>query len=283
MEIHAAAAWKRLADAMAALAAGWDGTLKIHAESDENPFSEASPAAADIEMTIDGVVRVLLDDVGTREVASLDHLQTLGLFARIALAEQVVPVFAPFSIARSAVEAMSLSCWLLEPGLPPVERAGRGLSLGWQEIRNQNNAGADDLEPAKDETFNDATELGLSLVGTGASAGFGHGFPTRTKLVSAVIGTEAYPLLSGASHAETWATMSLGFQAVGEAHLWGNVFVKTPRIESFRLASGWTIRAFSRCVWLDTRYRGWNTAELEALLESVYELADLRDEWKFWR
>ena len=246
-------------------------------------YSSDSPAAADVSAGApEDVVLELLASVNLKVAAALEHSETLLSFASKAVANQPSPYFAPFSIGRSAVESATLACWLLETGITPTERAGRQLSVEWQEILNQEKLGGNDLAGAKLETEQTALSLELAKVGKGASAGFGQGFPNRTNLAERVLRPEAYRILSGASHGDTWATVVIGYAPTGLDSAQGQVAKKSQLVGVYMLPMLWSLQALARCYWLDSTYRGRDVLKLEDKLDDSYDLAGIASDSRFW-
>ena len=274
---------RRLAAGLEAVLVHCEEVLAAEVAANESWFSPDSPAAADIADGLpEEVVLELLASVNLKIAAAIEHNDTLLSFANKAVSSEPSPYFAPFSIGRSAVESTTLACWLLETDITPSVRAGRQLSVEWQEILNQEKLGGNDLGEAKKETERIASSLGLTKIGKGPSTGFGQGFPTRTKLAESVLRPEAYRILSGASHGDTWATAVIGYAPTGQGSGQGQLAEKSQLVGVYMLPMLWSLQALTRCFWLDSTYRGRDMSRIESKLEEAYEAGELGSYSRFW-
>lgn len=259
-----------------------DAVSKSHL-SDRRPWRVPSQAATDAG-SVGGTIEDMLGLVNIRIAAALDNGDALTKMAETAVAGTPTPTFPASSVARSAIEYLAVAHWL-ESGVDAIDRAARHLSIARQEIVNQQRLGAD-LSEALEETEQEATTLGLELVGRQGRRGFSEEIASRTSMVQSVLGDEdTYALLSAASHGDTWALVTLGYKVSATPSAgtgWGILMTKEPSVLWFYNALLRTMQAIARCAWRDTQYRGWGVQSLEKKLGAAFDLASLAVETRSW-
>ncbi|MDA0270939.1 MAG: hypothetical protein O2919_07885 [Chloroflexi bacterium] len=246
---------------------------------DSGLFAADSPAAADATATSTDLVNDALSLVNIRMAAAFDHIDALLRFADSAVAIEPTPTYAPYSIARSTLEILSVAYWLVEADVEPKLRGGRQLSVARYEIRSQQNLDAADLDDELKAVAGEAKALGLEKLGRDFAVGYGAAIPPRSTMVCALTGEKStYALLSAASHGETWALVSLGYESTASDSTDGlHVLQKGRSPAGLRDALIVTMHALARCAIAEVRYRGWNEGEMVAVLGKAYDEAGLKD------
>lgn len=275
---------QRLHSSLSGLVTYYDSIGSAATSSDDDSLVPGSSAQGDVAAGVPvELVHELLVSVNLKVAVALELNDMLASLAAAAARGDPSPYFVPFSISRSAIEATTMACWLLESDIDPKSRAARQLSVEWQETLSQEKLGADDLAAVKSEILTQAEGRGLELVGGGVRAGFGQGFPTRTELTADQLGPEVYRILSAASHGETWAAYIIGFTPTEIQTGWGRIAQKAQPVAVYMLPILWAFRSLARCLWLDVKYRGGDLTATEHLLEATFESAGISAQHCFWR
>lgn len=192
--------------------------------------------------------------------------------------------FAPWTVARSAIESVSQSVWLLEPSIGAVDRAARGMSarhqslsdqLVWMKTAKQTETTVVEIERANERLgglLRSAVERAVPVLRNkkGNVTGYGSkGMPRPTALTKLAGYEGLYRLFSGVTHARPWATLSTGFQRVGDTQ------IVTPLLSPYmaQLLIAASLRAWLSSVFAMFVYAGWNIRDLAAVCDPILDSA----------
>jgi hypothetical protein len=259
---------------------------RVHAEhvQDGSPYAAESPASSDVAaLPAPSEVDDLLSAAMVRLAAARNLTDAVFRQSESAYSGRSTSTYAHASLARSVIEASADANWLIEAGVKPAARVGRALTIAAYEIERQKAIGAADLDQALAEVRAAAAALDLPEKGEGFRRGFGSKAPTRDTLTKKLLGTDgiAYSALSAVAHGEAWALLFFGFDLADATA--GGVVKMAPPVRRTSLSVLSTVRALARASWADSRYRGWDVAEVIAALEDSYGAAGIANDLRFWR
>lgn len=135
---------------------------------------------------------------------------------------------APWSSARSALEACALSAWLLDPYIDAKVRVQRSLAFRYENLQEQKKIARLQKNLTSEAKINQriedieqiALELGFEKLvdkRKGKRTGIGINMPSITALINSVLNEEyAYRILSGIVHGQSWALQNLSFRLSSE-------------------------------------------------------------------
>lgn len=205
---------------------------------------------------------------------------------------------APWTCARSLLEAASLACWLLDPKADPRTRLARSLALRYEGLSQQmkwaRSAGKDpSLAQARlDEVARVGEELGYSTImdDRNRRVGVAMPMPSVTAVIGSMVDEEPlYRLLSAFAHGHAWAIQQLSFRPavqVEERVSEGVRLIgmeKAPNINGMALLIVTSAEVFSRTLFYQTLYLGWDNARLVSILERGFDGLNAADRLRFWR
>lgn len=204
---------------------------------------------------------------------------------------------APWTCARSLLEAAALAAWLMEPELSARDRVTRSFALRYEGLVQQGRYArvTQDLDPqsALDriaKVTDIAGDLGIPPVNdrNGRQIGIGERMPSVTELIGEVLRQEEmYRLLSAVAHGHFWATHQAGFTVAAEPSTASTGVRLTPMTKAVNptgiayLAVGCT-EAFARAAWYQCLYAGWKKEECAEILTNVFDSIGLAADRRAW-
>jgi hypothetical protein len=262
-------------------------------ESGSEPQPGSRAAAEFAELPRLEAPRTAYVQAGIALLAPGDHMCALER----ALTQPVM-TFAPWSLARSVLEAASVASWLLDPDLDVKARISRSMTLRLSHLRHEATfvRVAQQQHPEAREQFSKAIplverrirglvtqaerlKLAVKLDKNNKPTAIGARMPTATDLAGLLGEGPLYRLFSAAAHGRTWAQLGLslkrsgGKQAVSQ-HL---------TVEQALFAILNSVEWFSRPAWNYFMLWGFDLGRLSSALESAYDQLGLREERRFWR
>lgn len=217
------------------------------------------------------------------------------------ITEPMEPI-ACWTCVRSMLESCALAAWLLDPGIDDRTRVGRGFALRYEGLEQQlkfgraAGFGASELESAKDhidDVERDALSQGYPRLvdSKRRRTGIGQQMPSATEVIKLMLDEEAmYRLLSAVAHGHSWAITRFGFKTVadpaGGPSIGGvqvGVLKKTAYLNGMAFLGLGAAKAFSRPLWNQCRYFGWDEAWLTRIFDSVFDKLRATPAVRFWR
>ncbi len=207
--------------------------------------------------------------------------------------------FAPWTLARGALEALCTSAWLFDHGIDVRQRVERSLSLRLRDLQDQANLLESESEAIKQqlggqEALNHVRErievvvaqgrelrLPIKRTKKGVVVGFGSGIPSATTLAEITLGESAtFRLLSAVAHQRNWAKLSVGFKRVPGKK---NAMTQDMNPIAFAFLVRKPIEWYARVSWAEADMFGWELKRLSALLEDQFEKAGIPEDRWFWQ
>ena len=219
----------------------------------------------------------------------------------VKLITEPVEVIACWSLLRAMIEGCAFGVWLTDPAIDAHVRAGRVLALHYEGLTQQIRFGrAGQYEPDRikmaedriDEIEQQALALGFAAVQdkNKRRIGIGQKMPTATDLVRDMLDEEAmYRMLSGVTHAQSWAIMGLGYTAAKDPKVNIGATKLTMKYEKdvnmvMMMSLGVkTASTFARLLRSRSEYYGWNTRKFVNLFELVFDKLKAPEKTRFWR
>ncbi len=221
------------------------------------------------------------------------------LTAFVKTVTEPIETIAPWSCARSLVEAAALGCWLLDPTIDARSRLSRSLAFRYEGMEQQvkwTRAAGHDPSIAKarlDDVEQAANELGFSAVVDGRKRrrGAAESMPSVTEIIKTVLDEEAlYRLLSAVAHGHTWAVQQFSFARAEAAEIVHSSTAvrlipveKAPSITGLSYLVVAAAKTFGRLAWYQSLYFGWDHNALRQILEAKFDSLGLADHVRVWR
>lgn len=233
-------------------------SARLHAAARGSPPDE-SPAAADKRDKI----RAYAHDLAAMYIqAALDHLNTW----RVLLHAGCVPIYAHFSLLRTAHESAYMALWLMEPGMSADERRTRGIAAqldDYDERRKmEDDAGIQSVAPPGQTgaqrhaaLLAEAQRLGLTRVDQRGRTVLRVTMPSTVDLFGdlepsphGTKGSWWYRLYSGYAHAKQWV-LTMGAQQAAPFDAYGRTTAVVTSNDSLTIeATHRTVNAVERAV-----------------------------------
>jgi hypothetical protein len=209
---------------------------------------------------------------------------------------------APWSIARSVIEASALGCWLMDIKIDEMQRIARSYAFRYEGLiqqlkyaKSQNQVKlVQSIEERIKKVECQAIALGYPPIHSknNKCIGIAQLMPSITEIVDQILHKQAtYRLLSAAVHAHFWAIKNLGFEMVPDADVptgANNVsgvnvhfMHKALKPLSILAVTSEVITSFARIIWNRFLLFGWDKDNLLNILESVYDQLEMKQ--RFWR
>jgi hypothetical protein len=217
------------------------------------------------------------------------------------ITEPMEPI-ACWTCVRSTLESCALASWLLDPDIDAHARVGRTFALRYEGLDQQLKlgpvAGRSESELKKqrdhiDKVEQHALNLGYTRMvdSKGKRTGIGQRMPSATEVIKSMLDEEAmYRLLSAVAHGHQWAILGLGFEPTtdqaGGQHIGGvNVsnFQKTANLNGLAYLGMSAAKAFTRPLWNQCHYAGWDEARLTGILEGTFDKLQAKPTVRFWK
>lgn len=158
--------------------------------------------------------------------SAIDHLRAW----RMLIYGRLIPIYAHFSLLRTAHETAHAALWLVEPGISSDERLARGVAGQFADYEERRKAEADtgivQAPPAKSaaqrqaDLIGNAKSIGLTRPDKNGKDALPTRVPTTVELFErfepvrpGVKGSFVYRVLSGFAHGKQWAGMFGALQA----------------------------------------------------------------------
>ncbi len=245
-------------------------------------FGSGSAASYDAVGPNTQIVHALLDHADMRAAAALDQIDTLLAFAAVGLSPpEPAPTYAPFTVARSVVEALAEAAWLIEP-TERRTRYARGLSLARRETKSAQAINGD-LKAAERVIQQDAARLSFHLVRKDFAAGYAEPIAGRGNMIGTLIpeGGRTYSLLSAISHGETWALVAVGYvEHTRDASGDRIVMNKVPTAGGFHFAIHAAYEGLGRFACKNAAYRDEDMSAIIAILSAANGIEPFAS--RFW-
>jgi hypothetical protein len=210
-------------------------------------------------------------------------------------------VIATWTCVRSMLESSAISAWLLDPTIDAHTRVGRTFAhryegliqqLKYGRARHQSVTEIIALETHINKVETDAAAAGFAPLrdSKGRRIGIGQVMPGATDMIKTVLNEElAYRLLSAVAHAHHWALMQINFKvATGTAavDLGGFMAHKLEKVvdaKALAYLGARVLFAFTRPLWNQCQYFGWDQLKLEEIIENAADKMHLKGEPRYWR
>lgn len=220
------------------------------------------------------------------------------LTAFVKTVTEPVETVAPYTCARSLLEAAALACSILDPEIDARARISRSLALRYrgmtQQIKWARSVGLDPTRAS--HRLQELVVLAASLEYApvtdpqGRLCGAGQPMPSVTEVIAEMLEEEGlYRLLSAVAHGHHWAVQQLSFE-------------KAPYFDSLNTTSGVMLTgltkatnivglasialaaaaAFARVAWYQTTYMGWDQAKVRTVLDRHFDHLGATDDLRFW-
>lgn len=191
---------------------------------------------------------------------------------------------APWTIARSVLEASALSSWLLDPEINSHERVSRSLALRYEGLLQQAKFLQSIGQPT--ESINEkiekiekiAEELGfpkLRYKKNDKRIGIGQVMPSITDIIRKTLNEESYyRLYSAMAHSHLWAYNQLSYRKVNEMTPQENNTVLFEKHLSFELVLGLcgnVARYFSQPIKYKCELYGFDLEFMNTIIGDVFE------------
>lgn len=259
--------------------------IKVLVNTDDIGFSPSQVSKGYIELnTFERSESVLTaySQGATLFEASADHL-----FAFVRTLTEPMLSIAPWSCARSALEACAFSTWILDPRIDVRTRVQRSLAFRYgDQLEQLKIARLQKTQEVESNILNridsieeTALNLGFEKVldRNGKRIGVGVEFPKATKLIGEVLDEEfAYRILSGIVHGQSWAFQALSFQVVSnpensinKAKLLDSAHFIERNLEPIHIVyfCSKLAKAFIKTVHFSSIIFGWNEERLEKIIK----------------
>lgn len=215
-----------------------------------------------------------------------------------------VQTIAPWTCARSEIEAAALGCWLMDTSITDRERLQRSFAFRYEGLIQQKRylkaLGKIEIAQSVHERIENvekhAIELGFVPLRDKKKQihGIGQTMPTITDLVGQTLGKEdTYRLLSAVAHAHFWALNNLSFCPALSS---GTVFstdtasgVSVSFVEKglspipIAVLATEVISSFTELIWRKFRLFGWDHKALRKVYENAYDRIGIKEQMRFWR
>ncbi len=215
------------------------------------------------------------------------------------LVEPIEPS-AALTCIRSMLESCALAAWLVDPNIDSQARASRVFALRYEGMDQMRKLGPSIKAPASsikeqeariDAVEKEAIALGFAPVlnKKGKRIGIGEKFPDATELIRDVLNDEKnYRMLSGVAHGHSWAIRYFCYEeSVENNEQIGGTRVRALKkkisIDKIALINLSGIQAFTRALWNQCRYSGWNSLHFEEVFENVADRLQMTKSIRFWR
>jgi hypothetical protein len=220
------------------------------------------------------------------------------LTAFVKTISEPVETIAPYTCVRSLLEASALASWLLDERIDAERRVSRSLALRIEGLQQQvkwASAAGLDVAPGKQRiqaAVDAAVEIGFTPIhdAKGRPIGVGERMPSITSLIGIVFDEEAlYRLLSAVAHGHAWALQQLSFHRAPSLDTVSSSGERLAGLTKGASASGFLLsiltaaQVFSRSVWDQATYLGWDTRRLSSILDGAFDSLGASDEVRFWR
>jgi hypothetical protein len=155
------------------------------------------------------------------QAALLLEIAADQLTAFVKTITEPVETIAPWTCARSLLEACALGAWLLDPNIDVTQRVGRGIALRLEGLQQQLKyakvvgKGVDHAASRIKSVVEEGKLIGLHPVFDNRRRliAVGQPMPSVTDLMRDHLNEEAtYRLLSAVAHGHHWATTQIGFK-----------------------------------------------------------------------
>lgn len=220
------------------------------------------------------------------------------LTAFVKTVTEPVETVAPYTCARSLLEAAALACWILDPEIDARARISRSLALRYkgmtQQMKWARSVGLDPIRARRrlEELVALAANLEYAPVkdSRGRSCGAGQPMPSVTNVIAEMLDEEGlYRLLSAVAHGHHWALQQLSFEKA--AHF--DTLVTTSGVKLTGLTKATNVvglasivlaaaAAFARVAWYQATYLGWDQAKVRTVLDRHFDHLGAADDLRFW-
>lgn len=233
------------------------------------------------------------------QVLSLLEVAGDQLSAFLKTLREPCETIAPWVCVRGLVEASAISVWLLEPGVPPLDRVGRSKALRYEGLEQQRKwlgaIGQNQSLVKKqiDGMVEEARAMGYKVLKDSRDRRIGVAtrMPSITELARDALGMEGmYRLLSAIAHGHHWALQQLSFRVLPteetprEAEEFGfRAMQKEVNAPGMVFLSIGVADALGQTVWRLASYCGWDQDRLTETLERLFNGLGLADHKRFWR
>lgn len=214
------------------------------------------------------------------------------------ITEPVEPI-ACWTCIRSMLEPCARAAWLLDPVIGANQRAGRTFAIEfdgmdqdlkfaramqqpWEEIKSR-----------IEEVEREALRMGYRKLRDKRNrrTGIGLRMPAATEIVREILDEEgAYRIFSAVSHGQAGTIRQLSYAAApgNRATTWIGSAATTPfrkHVDPDRMAflGLIAVKAFTRPVWCEFTYAGWDRDPLRRLFKDTFDRLDASPVVRFWR
>jgi hypothetical protein len=213
-----------------------------------------------------------------RLAAASDNLAATGTL----LGQKGEGVYSPWTAARSVLEAAGIAYWLLDPALGLEARISRAFTDRLVSIRGAARFGSKigatfDFEQRSDEVAETARSLGLQVSGTGLKRYVGEPFPTKTEVVTELLGTQLspanYSLFSAWAHGEAWAlldTVQRGEDHEDPSGAGRRLRRASITFDHYQFIAAISARGFVNAVNRGLGYFGWASLDWERRVQNAF-------------
>lgn len=259
-------------------------------------YDPKSTAAGDAEAIDHEAIRTILSLAWLAIMSASDHMTALER----ALCAPVLS-FAPWTIARTILEASAQSSWICDPQISPEERLSRVLVLRLSDVTDQvrfvksmtsidgvqfpeNSVADQDSKKRRSEIIKRARDYGIPIK-TGKKGDVTKIGPTpvlikTTDLVMQAFDQAAasdYRLLSGVEHQHFSPQR---FLAMSEVQGSSGVSHPSLSLKSFFYLLGSALRWYGTSVWIYFDYCGFDIDWLGGVLSKIVQQTGMKDH--FW-
>jgi len=238
----------------------------------------------------------LIKDVHYRGILSMESAADHLMVFADSIAEPAKTI-APWTCVRGLLESCALAVWFLDPTIDATTRVGRCFAFRYtgfvEQIKflqvEKMQTEIEKVQQRMKKVEHDAVSLGYPQLlnkNNGEINGIALHMPSIIKLIGTMLDQEAsYRLLSGVAHGHHWAISKVGFRRSDLRNSEGDVvhtLEKHLHPDSVLYLANIALMSFAKVDWYLWRLYGWDLAEIEQILDQIYQQLHFRDKIPFW-
>lgn len=219
--------------------------------------------------------------------------------AFVQVLQEPAHVHTSWTIVRSMLESSCLAAWFLDPSIDAQKRVSRVFAHRYDCLEKQLTFGNATKRPAveiekikdgMDELEREAVSLGYAaLIDKNKKRyGIAERMQSATDLIESILEDGVmYRLLSAVAHGQHWAIRQLNFSLTGASSdddgVATTAIEKSVNLEGLAVLGSCAVRAFTKPIWYQCTYFGWDCLALEELLEELGDTIRFNEGIRFWR